>query len=978
MLQNSGAAPFYGYQPTYSLPVKPAKAKTVEDVEEAFRARRADIERRCQDLSPPLSPGALPHMPAFQATMQIAQPMTDEFWESYLKPRILAEREAAEEVERLRRDQMVWLQASMPHNVHDEPFTRPAKEVYDKEFEDAQEPLRRKLSEYADDFINNHWRGGQLDKTNSPVFAVKAIEFVDRRYREDMLAGLLPPPEQPPRRTKEGTPIPEPFLSLHNMKWLYDNKIRPRTDVHGRELFLCSGCTDSKQPKWLAFEGLIQHYGAKHTTAFSQGNVVVHWQTAEWPSELPFVRDPTYYMKHDKKASESKGHGRARRTPQTNSTPFHAPGSGKLLSESPFFSGHQQSPPAASGYYQPASEYSGHQYGQHQPQAVPYSWSHQSAAPNDQNSEFTNEMQLNMLCSDLTATWDSLVGVKEDVLLECIRLQTTVHHAVARFEAKFGKVPTLDQLTDVLTTKPEVKPVKEAQGLACKLCVSAQTDGSAGYPSYYRRIQNVKLYNTSSLVSHFSIVHLGQNRRMSTEWAANMIEVPEPEMVSRLLRAPGMDDDKLATIAAAFPTSFPYPLPKIGYVPEQQTENLLAQKMLDRHFKKKGDPPKKKRKGQHGANGTPAREESEPLPEPRDDEYDPRRPTLPMDNRKSSVAPSGTAAFDLAPETLAALSQLNASTAQGQQPTYDNRAERSPSVGRAEPATLSMPDISQILAQLTGQSPQVELMGQSIQQTYGHVQAPPSQQTATPPDTTTSRSSSQPKILHADPYGPPQRVSPRRYADDRPVSSRYVPQPTYRGSAEPPTRYDGHDSRAAQSYNARQFEHNRGQPYVEPTYPPGSRTPPRYRPVYEEPPQYAQPAQYQPAYRPEPPAQYVHVQADRDRYQAPPTYQYSRPPPEHKYVDEHGRELRLVPVDAAPAAIQYVPHPMEQQQQSYARHAPPPAAAYAGSPVAPQYAPYPYEDRRPMYYEAPAPGPPLPPDQRYGYDEMARGSVPRR
>ena len=46
-------------------------------------------------------------------------------------------------------------------------------------------------------------------------------------------------------------PIPEPFLSLDNIKWVFDNKIAPRTGVFGREVFLCSGCTDTR-PKWLA------------------------------------------------------------------------------------------------------------------------------------------------------------------------------------------------------------------------------------------------------------------------------------------------------------------------------------------------------------------------------------------------------------------------------------------------------------------------------------------------------------------------------------------------------------------------------------------------------------------------------------------------------------------------------------------------------------------------------------------------------
>ena len=950
--QNNGPFPPYMSQPGHSLPNKPAKAtRTAQDVEEAFRARRADIERRCRELIPPLDPGALPHMPCFVATMQIAQPLTDEFWEGTLKPKVLAERDVAETAERTRQDQMVWLQAAVPHSAQDEPFSRPAKEVYDKEFEEAQEPLRRKLSEYADDFVSNHWTGGQLDKTNSPVFAVKVIEFVDRRYREDTVTGRIPQPEQP-RGNKQGTPVPDPFLSLHNMKWVYDNKIRPRTDVHGRELFLCSGCTDSKSPKWLAFEGLIQHYGAKHTTAFSKGNVVVHWQTAEWPSELPFVRDPTYYVKHDKKSAQIKDHGRARRTPQTNGNPFHAPGSGRLLSESPFFSGQHQSP-AASGYYQPSPDYQGYPYGSVGPSETPYSWPQQPALQNDQHAESGYENQLAVLANDISATWESLDGVKEDVLLPCIRLHASLHKAAANFESKYGRLPNLDQITDILATKVELRPVKEAQALACGLCVSAQTDGSTN-ETYYRRIQNVKLHNTSSLVSHFKLMHPTKNHRQLTDWTVDMIELPEPEMISRLVRAPGMDDEKLAIIAAAFPTALPNPLPKIGYVTEEQPENLLAQKLLNRHFKKKGEPPKKKKKGQH-TNGTPAREDSEPLPEAREDEYDPRRPmALPT----TAISPSNTGPFNFAPETLAALNQLNAVNAQGQQPAVDDRAERSPSVGHAEPGKQSMPDISQILAQLTGQPLQS--------------QHPPagSQQIAT--SDTTSRTSSQPKQVYQEPYGPSQGVSPHRYAEERPTSARYS-QPVYRPSAEPSQRFE-----SAQAYNARQFEHNRGQPYADPAYPPQPRSPPRYKPVYDEAPQYGQPppAQYARTYRPDPPAQYVQVQTDRERH--PPTYQYAQhSPPQPKYVDEHGRELRLVPVDSAPAPVQYVPHPMEQPHQQYAQRAAPPAGVYAGSPLAPQYPPYAYDDRRPVYYEAPGPGAP-PSEQHYGYDNVMRGSVPRR
>ena len=966
---STGVAP-YGAHQTHFQAARPAKAKTQQDVEEALRTRRADIERRCRELTPPLEPGALQYMPAFQATMKIAQPMTQEFWENLLKPRILAEREAAEMTEHTRQGQLAYLQAAIPHSIQDDPFTRPVKDTYDKEYDLAQEPLRQRLGVYADDFINNHWKGGDLDKFSSPVFAVKVIEFVDRRYREDKLAGILPPPPQVALRSRQGTPIPEPFLSLDNMKWVFDNKIAPRTGIFGREVFLCSGCTDTR-PKWLAFEGLIQHYGAKHTTAFSRGNIVVHWQTSEWPSELPFVRDPTYFMKQPKRA----GQGHPRRTPQTNNGPFDAPGNGKLLSETAYFSGYHESPPAGNGHYQHAAENPGYQYGQTQPQAASYGLPYQALVSQDQNSDSTYEVQLNVLGHDMREGWDSLEGVVPSALLESIRVQTTIFHSVARFEVMFGKIPNIDLMTDVLATKPEVQPIKEAHGLACKLCVAAQPDGSAIYLPYYGRIAQVKLYNTSSLVSHFNSVHYSTSNRRIGDWTINMIELPEPQLVSNLLRAPGMDDKKLAIIAAAFPTAFPSPLPEIGHVSDSQADNPLANKMLDRYFKKKSEPPKKKKKGQHG-HGTPAREESEPLPEAREDEYDPRRPMalLPIDDRNPRAHPFGTSphsaeAINFAPETLAAIRQLNASNTQGlQSAVIDNKAERSPSVGRGEPAsslpppgssTGPAPDISAILAQLTGLPALAPRHPSQPAGPPGYSLRHQSQQTATPPDTTTSRSSSQPKHNYTEPYGPTHRVSPRRYADERAASSRYTAQQTYPASAEPLAEYGGQ----AQSYNARQFEHNRVRPYTELSHPATTHEPARYRPVYEEATQYAQP-HHAPVYRPEPPGQYLHVPADREGYA--PTIQYGHPPPQPTYVDEYGREIKLVPVDSAPAPIQYAPHPFEQHALASARYAPAAPDAYAGYPPAPQYAPQPPYDGAP------------PGTHPYAYDGGAYGPAPRR
>jgi hypothetical protein len=56
--------------------------------------RRFEIERRCLQMDPPITPKQLRHMESFKASIQIAQPMNDEAW-TILKPRLIAQRPAA-------------------------------------------------------------------------------------------------------------------------------------------------------------------------------------------------------------------------------------------------------------------------------------------------------------------------------------------------------------------------------------------------------------------------------------------------------------------------------------------------------------------------------------------------------------------------------------------------------------------------------------------------------------------------------------------------------------------------------------------------------------------------------------------------------------------------------------------------------------------------------------------------------------------
>ncbi|KAK4635272.1 hypothetical protein CLAFUW4_00833 [Fulvia fulva] len=956
--------------PPFPAPMPPQHffrpVRNPQEVEEARQARKAEIERRCREFEPPLEPNVLQHMESFQAAMQITTPMTDPAWEM-LKPRIIAQREGAELAEHERASQLAALQAALPSGNMDDIVPRPAKETYDRDYEQAQEPLRKQLGEYADDYINGKWGGGKmLDKDNAPLFALHALMHIRQRYAEDKSLGLLPRFEPPKRKdgAKQGSPPVEPFLSLDNMKWVYDNKVRPLTDVHRREHFICVGCAEEKKPKWFAFEGLIQHYGAKHTTAFSRGNIVVHWQTAEWPEEPPFHTNPSHWLKLDRRPQDYRNNNRARNiTPHGNhESPLSAPSSAPTLPEKPYHAAINGYPVVSPGYpphYTP-------------PASAPSNGYFYPPGAADSNIDMSHDAQVGKLSSDARELWDALDGVKD--MMECIRINTVIHLTVTRFAERFRQKPHLDLLTDALATNALMRPLKNAHGLACRSCVAAQPNGVGNHGSYWIRIKGVKVYNTSSLITHLKVMHQSQVQSGFLDWTRDMIELPEVPLVKDLLRAPGMNDDKLALVAAAFPRAFPAPLPKIGVVSEEPAHanagGLPASRLLTRLGKKQKAQARKK--GAKQPNGVTDRDDSqEPLPEPTEDEYDPRRPMFvapkeqvadpsqfDTDARKKSppAVASGAGILDLTPETLAALQSLGVLPVQQQpQPAPQNdRSSRSPSVGRDEPNLPSQavsntsvttpteaPDIAAILASLTGQA------------------APTAP--ATTPKAASNRSGSVPRRYQHDQHRRSgHEAVARQHRDDQRPSSRYEPAPT---TSHDTSGLDLRALQAALAQNGQHFEQNQQQQrhtYVDAPYQPM----PRYQYVYEGEQHCSQPQAHAPAYR-EAPVQYMPL-PERE----PARYQYEQPaPPKPIYVDQYGRPLELIPIDSAPAPVQYAPNPYEPQQ--YGRRHEHPMYTTTMAP-GPHLQPV-YDDRRQMYYE------PVPPNgtaQHYTYDD-ARASVPR-
>lgn len=243
------------------------------------------------NLDPPIKPSVLHLMESFQAAIQISQGLTDQAWQ-VLKPRLLAQRDDAERREHEKFQQSQILSAKFEERRQQEAQLKDTKERLEREWEEIQAPVRDRLALYADEYIDSKWRRGKsITKDTSPKFAADVLihvrqMFYDYVASEDAAACAagelirLDPPNGPPTRK----------LILENMKWLFDSKIKPLTEHFQKELFLCNDCEGNF--KFYGFEGVIQHYAAKHTTTLSMGSVVVYWR-AEWPEHPPFHPNPT-------------------------------------------------------------------------------------------------------------------------------------------------------------------------------------------------------------------------------------------------------------------------------------------------------------------------------------------------------------------------------------------------------------------------------------------------------------------------------------------------------------------------------------------------------------------------------------------------------------------------------------------------------------------------------------------------------------
>ncbi|KAM7190631.1 hypothetical protein V8F20_009648 [Naviculisporaceae sp. PSN 640] len=568
-------------------------------------SRKAEIERRAMQLDPPLTPAVLRHIPAFQAAMQIVATLDDKAWD-VLWPRLLSQREEAERMEKETTKHAATSTSLAAGRQLEATLatTKEARDLVDKEWEEIQAPLRAKISGYADDIIRDKWdKGRKVSKDSCSKFATEVLIHVRKRFYDEVAkeavaarAAGRSPVQDPP-----GRPFTQK-LTLENMKWVFDTKIKPHTEPYRKEIFYCNGCEGNF--KSFGFEGVVQHYAAKHTNALSVGSIVVHWR-AEWPEHPPFASEgrpaksqfynlgpgpapfphgtplppPPYHYQPPPPLppapisyppQSGPGYAAAPYTehysqpppppPYPVQPPYGAPlvPPGGYTSQQPYAPppnpyspyppppGPYAHPPAGadsgSGYAPAAGANYPYNYGPHATNGQP-----QPAYPGPPPAQYQAPYQtkLDDVARNSREVWNALANVSN--LPGSARVFATIHHLAKRYRARYHETPPLTMFIDGLSNNKDMRPVRNINGLVCKACHFGL--GNAASVEQERRS-----FSLPQLANHFQSKHIdpmAQHMSPPLDWIADMVLLPDLQSISDIL--PAASENQRNLLSDAFP-----------------------------------------------------------------------------------------------------------------------------------------------------------------------------------------------------------------------------------------------------------------------------------------------------------------------------------------------------------------------------------------------------------------------------------------
>ncbi|KAG9253599.1 uncharacterized protein F5Z01DRAFT_675007 [Emericellopsis atlantica] len=395
---------------------------------------------------------------------------------------------------------------------------RDPKDVLDAEWDEVQAPVRTRLARYADDYIRHKWKHcKKLRSKSSAFFATGLLMYAQNRFYKDVASeAVLDEPVEGPWAQK---------LTLENMKWLFDLKIKPRIWKKQEELFLCNGCSTTQL---YTLDGVIQHYAAKHTASLSHGNVVVFWRS-EWPRPPPFRPNPGGPTVNVTEPGDSV---QIKPEPDDQVDAAH---STRLLLTLP-------------------------------PQL--------------------NRMQEDQMLHILPEKFRAMNKFKGP---NAIRATAIVRCVSQELEARFGELATFATFQSLFLQCKMSLPLKKLRRLECAACSGSAPVGATapqGSIPKFKSSSHLKgsggkpqLYSLETLLLHFRKKHV-KEVQLNLDWQTQMIRLPDLDSIRQMLPS---WFGKNANIDAVLQDAYPGVVPEGGRPQPRKTFNLRGRISRDVH-----------------------------------------------------------------------------------------------------------------------------------------------------------------------------------------------------------------------------------------------------------------------------------------------------------------------------------------------------------------------------------------------------------
>lgn len=182
----------------------------MDEAGKLFSWRLAEIERRAAMFK--FAPSDLSRVPDFLAMFRVPAPLDDGTWE-ILKRRLLDIRESDDQRGREGTDFKASQLDSADAIKTEATIPQPAGKLADNEWDEAQGPLRARISGIADEIIQRDWNGGAVvSKERASRLAVEVLLYVRKSFyaevAKDTAAALAAGREaitDPPQRSLDST-----------------------------------------------------------------------------------------------------------------------------------------------------------------------------------------------------------------------------------------------------------------------------------------------------------------------------------------------------------------------------------------------------------------------------------------------------------------------------------------------------------------------------------------------------------------------------------------------------------------------------------------------------------------------------------------------------------------------------------------------------------------------------------------------------